>query len=297
MLLKISEEIREALANNAPVVALESTVIAHGLPYPHNIETAFALEEIIRNTGAIPATIAVLNGLLCVGLKRSELEFLATSKSIRKASIRDLPIAVAKELPAATTVATTTYIANLAGIRIFATGGIGGVHRGASNDVSADLPTLAQTSVAVVCSGAKIVLDLSATREWLETNGVTILGFESEEFAAFYSRSSGLPVDERVNSAEEAGAIINAARDLKTKSAILVSVPIPEEFEVEPTLLQSTLESALGKASAENITGKNITPFLLSEMVTASIGKTLEANIALLKNNAKVAAKIAKYIY
>ena len=291
--IKFNKEVADALENRQPVVALESTVIAHGLPYPENLETAVKLEEIVRENGAIPATIAVFDGEFCVGLNENQINTLATSKDIRKISRRDLSIAVAKKLNCATTVATTTFIAHRAGIKIFATGGIGGVHRGMASDVSADLPELAQTPITVVCSGAKIVLDLPATREWLETHGVTVLGFGCEELPAFYSTRSGLPVDETVNSAREAAEIIKARDDLKLQNAILVTVPVPAEFEIETTTLENILETALQKALYSNITGKEITPFLLSEMSAQSGGRTLNANIALLRNNAEIAALIA----
>jgi len=288
-----TEEIQTALAEKKPIVALESTVIAHGLPYPQNIETALSLEKIVRENGAIPATIAVFDGEFYVGLNREQIEYLATDKNIRKISRRDLPIAVGKKLNCATTVATTTFIAHLAGIKVFATGGIGGVHRGFDWDVSADLPELANTPITVVCSGAKIVLDLPATREWLETNGVSILGWQCNELPAFYSRSSGLTIDERVETADEVAAIIKARDDLKLKNAILLTVPVPSEFEIEFAELEKILAEALKLADEKNISGKEITPFLLAQMSEKSAGRTLQANIALLQNNARTAAKVA----
>ena len=288
-----TEEIQTALAEKKPIVALESTVIAHGLPYPQNIETALSLEKIVRENGAIPATIAVFDGEFYVGLNREQIEYLATDKNIRKISRRDLPIAVGKKLNCATTVATTTFIAHLAGIKVFATGGIGGVHRGFDWDVSADLPELANTPITVVCSGAKIVLDLPATREWLETNGVSILGWQCNELPAFYSRSSGLTIDERVETADEVAAIIKARDALKLKNAILLTVPVPSEFEIEFAELEKILAEALKLADEKNISGKEITPFLLAQMSEKSAGRTLQANIALLQNNARTAAKVA----
>ncbi|CAN5778222.1 pseudouridine-5'-phosphate glycosidase [soil metagenome] len=293
-MLKISEEIAAALENKKPVVALESTVIAHGLPFPKNLETAQKLESIIRENGAIPATIAVFDGEFCIGLNDKQIERLATDKNIRKISRRDLPVAVAKKLNCATTVATTAFIAHAAGIEVFATGGIGGVHRGFSADVSADLPELANTPMTVVCSGAKIVLDLPATREWLETNGVTVLGWKCDEMPAFYSRKSGLEVDEKVETAEEVVEIIRARDELKLKNSILITVPVPEEFEIEPDELERILSDALESADKQNINGKEITPYLLAQMSEKSAGKTLAANIALLENNARIAAQIAK---
>lgn len=293
MKINFNEEVREAIENKKPVVALESTVIAHGLPYPQNLETALKLENAVRENGAIPATIAVFGGEFYVGLNREQIEFLATEKLIRKISRRDLPIAVGQKLNCATTVATTTFIANRAGIEVFATGGIGGVHRGFDWDVSADLPELANTPITVVCSGAKIVLDLPATREWLETNGVTILGWNCDELPAFYSRTSGLQVDEKIETADEAAEIIRARNELKLKNTILLTVPVPEEFEIESGELEKILSDALKKADEQNIRGKEITPFLLAQMSEKSEGKTLQANIALLENNAKVAAQVA----
>ncbi len=296
-MLKISEEVADALENKMPVIALESTVIAHGLPFPKNLETARKLESIVRENGAIPATIAVFDGEFCVGLSDEQIERLATDKNIRKISRRDLPVAVAKKLNCATTVATTAFIAHAAGIEVFATGGIGGVHRGFSSDVSADLPELARTPITVVCSGAKIVLDLPATREWLETNGITVLGWQCDELPAFYSRTSGLEIDEKVETAEEAAEIIRARDDLKLKSSILLTVPVPEEFEIESRELERILSDALELAEKQKISGKEITPFLLEQMSEKSAGKTLRANIALLENNARVAARIAAALH
>lgn len=293
MNLKFNEEVAAAIKDKQPIVALESTVIAHGLPYPNNLETAKKLEEIVRENGAIPATIAVFDGEFYIGLNENQIEQLATDKAIRKISRRDLPIVVGKKLNCATTVATTAYIAHLAGIKVFATGGIGGVHRGYDWDISADLPELAQTPIAVVCSGAKIVLDLPATREWLETNGVTILGWRCDELPAFYSRTSGLVVDERIEDAMEASQIIKARDELNLKNAILVTVPVPEKHEIELAELEKILAESLNLAAENKISGKEITPFLLTQMSEKSAGKTLAANIALLENNAKIAAQIA----
>ncbi len=293
MKLNFSEEVSGALHFDRPVVALESTVIAHGLPYPQNIETAYKLERIIREKGVTPATIAVFDGEITVGLNDDQLETLATAPDVRKVSIRDLPIALAKKLNGATTVAATSFIAHAAGIKVFATGGIGGVHRGNDSDVSADLPELARTPIVVVCSGAKIVLDLHATREWLETYGVSVLGWKCDEMPAFYSVSSSLGVDESVENAAEAAKIIKARDDLGLKSAVLVTVPVPDEFAIDPVELEEILSEALDLATTRNKHGKEITPFLLAQMAEKSKGKTLAANIALLENNARVAAGIA----
>ncbi len=275
------------------VVALESTVIAHGLPRPANLETAQSLEQIVRDSGATPATIGIINGALKVGLNEGELRRLAEESNIRKVSTRDLPIAVAEQWDGATTVATTCWIAHRAGIKVFATGGIGGVHRGALPDVSADLPELARTPMVVVCSGAKIVLDLPATREWLETYGVTVVGYQCDEFPAFYSRSSGLSVDARANSPAEVVSVYRAQRDLGLESALLLAVPVPAEFEVPGEQLQTALDEALDNAERNGIVGRELTPFLLGRMAEHSAGATLRANIALLENNARVATEIA----
>ena len=275
------------------VVALESTVIAHGLPRPQNLQTAQRLEEIVRETGATPATIGIIAGKPKVGLDADEIRLLAEEENIRKVSTRDLAIAVAERWNGATTVATTCLIAHRAGIKVFATGGIGGVHRGALPDVSADLPELSRTPIIVVCSGAKIVLDLPATREWLETYGVTVVGYQCDEFPAFYSRRSGLPVDTRANTPADVVAIYRAQRDLQIDSALLLTVPVPAEFEVPAAQLQTALDSALESAQSNGIGGRELTPFLLGHMAEHSGGTTLRANIALLENNARVAAEVA----
>ena len=293
MQLDLSDEVAAALEKSMPVVALESTVIAHGLPYPQNIETALKLEQIVREAGCTPATIAVFDGEFCVGLSRYQIERLATDNTIRKISRRDLAVAAAQRLNCATTVATTAFVANRAGIKVFATGGIGGVHRGFSADVSADLVELARTPIVVVCSGAKIVLDLPATREWLETYGITVLGWQCDEMPAFYSRSSALPVDERVESADDVARIAAARDELKLSNAILVTVPVPKAFELDRAELENIIDESLETAEKNSIRGKEITPFLLSEMSRRSDGRTLASNIALLENNARVAAEIA----
>ncbi len=292
-LLKMTDEVRSSLAAPHPIVALESTVTAHGLPRPQNLETARRMEQIVRNGGAVPATTAILDGQLCVGLDDEQLKLIAETDGIKKVSIRDLPIAVAQRWNGATTVASTSWIAARAGVKVFATGGIGGVHRGPLPDISGDLPALASTSIIVVCSGAKIVLDLPATREWLETHGVTVVGFGCDELPAFYSRRSGLPIDARCDSADEVTEIFRAQEALGIERALLVTVPVPEEFEVPAADLKSSLDEALRQAENENIGGRELTPFLLSRMAQQSEGATLTANIALLENNARVAADIA----
>lgn len=294
-IFKFSEEVESALAENRAVVALESTVIAHGLPRPQNLETAQRLEGLVRDCGAVPATIAVLKGVVHVGLNTSELEYIAGSRDMHKLSRRDLPVVVAKKWDGATTVATTAWVASRAGLKVFATGGIGGVHRGTLPDVSADLPELARSNLIVVCSGAKIVLDLPATREWLETHGVTVVGYDTNEMPAFYSRRSGLPVDVRADSPEEVARIAAARWDtLKLEGATLVCVPVPEDAEIPMESLREVLNEALGEAEKKKISGRELTPFLLSRMAERSGGATLRANIALLENNARVAAEIAR---
>jgi len=289
----ISHEIEAALTANRAVVALESTVIAHGLPRPQNLETVQRLEQIVRAEGATPATIAVLDGKLCVGLDQDQVERIATGDDIKKLSTRDLAIAVARSWNGATTVASTMWIARRAGVSVFATGGIGGVHRGASPDVSADLPELARTSMIVVCSGAKIVLDLPATREWLETNSITMVGYGCDEMPAFYSRESGLPVDVRCDAPEEVVKLFQTQRQLGLQSALLVTVPVPEEDEVPQEALNRILDQSLADAKKSNVSGRDVTPFLLARMAELSEGATLRANIALLENNARVAVRIA----
>lgn len=292
-LIKYSSEVQAALVANNPIVALESTVIAHGLPRRTNQEVALRLEQIVREAGVVPATIAILDGQLRAGLTDNEIMVLAEADDIKKVSIRDLPIAVAQKWNGATTVATTCWIAQRAGIKVFATGGIGGVHRGLLPDVSADLPALASTSIIVVCSGAKIVLDLPATREWLETNGITVVGFGCDEMPAFYSPSSGLPVDVSVSGPSEVVQLFRAQEQLNLNRALLVTVSVPSEFAVPADELNEMLAAALKQADEQSISGRELTPFLLSRMAETSKGATLKANIALLENNARVAAEIA----
>jgi pseudouridylate synthase len=293
----VALEVGKAIAAGRPVVALESTVIAHGLPRPTNLETAMRLEAIVRESGATPATIAIIDGALRVGLDDDELALLAESSDVRKISTRDIPIAVAYRWNGATTVAATMWIAHRAGIKVFATGGIGGVHRGALPDVSADLPELARTPMIVVCSGAKIVLDLAATREWLETNAVTVIGYDCDELPAFYSRRSGLPVDSRADTPAQVAKVFQSQSELGISSALLVTAPVPEDAEVPAEQLQTVLDEALHKAERNGIAGRELTPFLLSAMAERSHGATLRANIALLENNARIAGAIAHAIW
>ena len=295
-LLNIVPDVANALRDGRPVVALESTVIAHGLPRPQNLQTAQALQTAVRESGCVPATIGIIDGHLNVGLGDDQINILALQDNIKKISTRDIPLAVAQGWNGATTVASTIWIAHRAGIKVFATGGIGGVHRGALPDVSADLPELARTPIIVVCSGAKIVLDLPATREWLETHAVTVVGYQCDELPAFYYRGSGLPVDARADTPAEVANIFRAQRDLGIDSALLVTVPVPARSEVPAEELQPVLTTALEDAEWKGITGSALTPFLLSQMAERSGGATLRANIALLENNALVASAIAREV-
>ncbi len=292
-LCKFHPEVAAALEQKRPVVALESTVIAHGLPRPQNLETARQLEQLVREEGATPATIAIIKGRICVGLDAHQLEYIAASRDVHKISLRDLAVAVARGWDGATTVASTCWIAGRVGIEVFATGGIGGVHRGALPDVSADLPELARASLTVVCAGAKSVLDLPATREWLETHGLTVVGYGCDELPAFYTRRSGLPVDVRFDTVEEVAALVRARRALELTGALLVTVPVPAASEVPAEVLQTALDAALAEAAAAGIGGRELTPFLLARMSERSDGATLRANLALLAQNARLAAQIA----
>ena len=295
-LLDVAPEVREALAAGRPVVALESTIISHGMPYPKNVETALLVEQTIRDNGAVPATIAVIGGRLKAGLSREEIEYLGKAgRSVAKASRRDLPALVARGADGATTVATTMIIAHMAGIRIFATGGIGGVHRGAevTMDISADLEELAQTPVMVVCAGAKSILDLGLTLEYLETKGVPVLGYGTEELPAFYTRQSGFRVDYRVDSPEELAAIYRAQRDMDYRGGMLVTNPIPAEYAMDKAVIDKAIDEALRAAGEQGVRGKETTPFLLAKVVELTGGDSLESNIKLVLNNAALAAKTA----
>jgi pseudouridine-5'-phosphate glycosidase len=280
-----------------PQVALESTVISHGLPYPHNLELATEMEAIVRQHGAEPRTIGIIGGELIAGLSGSQIEHLATARDVRKVSRRDLPIVVARRLDGATTVATTMWIAHRAGIEVFATGGIGGVHRGVedgpSSDISADLQELAQTPVIVVCAGAKAILDLPATLEYLETHGVTVVGMGTDEFPAFYSHQSGLRVDVRCDSAADVAAIWRAKRALGLPGGLLVTVPIPAEAEIPAAEIEPMIAQAVDEAAERQLRSAEVTPFLLTRIAELTGTRSLQANLALLKNNARVAAEIA----
>ncbi len=291
--LYVAPEVRTALQSGKPVVALESTVISHGLPRPANLETARRCESAIREEGAVPATVGIIKGKIVVGLNDVELETLALSEGVRKVSRRDFAIAVVREEYGATTVAGTMIAAHMAGIRLFATGGIGGVHRGDAGDISADLPELAHTPVAVVCAGAKSILDLPRTLEWLETAGVPVIGYQTDTFPAFYSVSSGLPVDARVDTPAEAASILHLQWSLGFESGVLLAVPPPEALALPAHEMESVIEQALLAAEREGIRGKAITPFVLARVSELTAGRSLAVNTALLEKNARVAAQIA----
>lgn len=293
--LEINPEVAKAIEEGKPVVALESTIISHGMPYPRNVETALNVEKIIRENGAIPATIAILKGKLKVGLTAEEIEYLGKAKKVIKTSRRDIPFIVAKKADGATTVASTMIIAALAGIKVFATGGIGGVHRGAQEtfDISADLQELAHTNVAVVCAGAKSILDIGLTLEYLETQGVPVVGFGTDELPAFYTKKSGFGVDYRVDSAAELAVAIKAKWDLGLEGGLVVANPIPEEYAMDYDTITKAIEDALKEAEEKGIKGKESTPFLLAKVKEITVGASLDSNIQLVYNNAKIGAQIA----
>ena len=294
--LDVNPEVAAAVAAGKPVVALESTIISHGMPYPQNVETALNVEKVIRENGAVPATIAILGGRLKAGLTPEEIEYLGkTGQAVTKASRRDLPVIVAKGMDGATTVTTTMMIAHMAGINIFATGGIGGVHRGAETtmDISADLEELANTPVMVVCAGAKSILDLGLTLEYLETHGVPVLGYGTKELPAFYTRRSGFEVDYRVDSPEELAKIFKVQRDLGLKGGVLVTNPIPEEYAMDFDVINKAIDEAIAQSVKEGIHGKATTPYLLAKVKDLTGGDSLASNIQLVYNNAALAAKTA----
>ena len=294
--LDISPEVKEAIENNRPVVALESTIISHGMPYPKNVETALAVEKIIRDNGAVPATIAILGGRLKCGLSEEEIEYLGKKgQEIVKTSRRDIPVVLSRKIDGATTVATTMMIAHMAGVKIFATGGIGGVHRGAETtmDISADLEELANTPVMVVCAGAKAILDLGLTLEYLETKGVPVIGYGTEELPAFYTRKSGFSVDYRLDTPAEVAEAFDAQRKCGLRTGMLLTNPIPEEYSMDADVINRAIDDAVAEAEAQGIKGKETTPFLLAKVKEITAGASLEANIELVFNNAKVAAQTA----
>ncbi len=294
--LDVNPEVAEALASGKPVVALESTIISHGMPYPQNVETALKVEQIIRENGAVPATIAIIGGRLKAGLTADEIEYFGKKGlAIHKASRRDLAVLCARGEDGATTVATTMIIAHMAGIKIFATGGIGGVHRGAevTMDISADLEELGQTPVMVVCAGAKSILDLGLTLEYLETKGVPVIGFGTKELPAFYTRTSGFQVDYRMDTVEEMAAAFKAQHDLGMKGGMLVANPIPEEYAMPLEVINAAIDQAIAESVKKGIHGKETTPFLLARVAELTGGDSLASNIRLVFNNAKVAAQTA----
>lgn len=295
--LFVSDEVKEAVALHLPVVALESTIISHGMPYPQNVETALLVEKTVRENGAVPATIAILGGKLCVGISKEQIEYLGKKGlAVTKASRRDLPVLLSRGDDGATTVATTMIAAAMAGIDVFATGGIGGVHRGAetSMDISADLEELSQTPVSVVCAGAKSILDLGLTLEYLETKGVPVIGYQTSELPAFYCRKSGFSVDFRLDTPAQIAAAIHAQRVAELKGGMLIANPIPEAYAMPEHQMDACISQAIDIANANGIKGKAITPFLLDKIKTLTDGKSLQANIQLVLNNAKLGAEIAR---
>ena len=294
--MKINPEVLNALKENRPVVALESTIISHGMPYPKNVQTALEVEQVIRDHGAGPATIGIIDGEPIIGMTPDEIEQFGKRKGVLKVSRRDLPVVYAKKLWGATTVATTMIIANQAGIEVFVTGGLGGVHRGAQEtfDISADLQELAKTNVTVVCAGAKAILDLPLTLEYLETMGVPVLGYKTEELPSFYNSHSGLKIDYKVDSAEEMAKIIKAKRENNLVGGILLTNPIPEQYEMPKDVIDNAIATALKKMDEEGVKGKECTPFLLKTIVELTGGDSLESNIKLVLNNAAVGSEVAK---
>ncbi len=295
-MIKVSERVKEAIRDGRPVVALESTIISHGMPYPRNVKTALEVERIIEEEGAVPATIGIIDGVPVVGMSHDEIEEFGKRQGIAKVSRRDLPVIMAEKKWGATTVATTMILANMAKIEVFVTGGIGGVHRHAQEtfDISADMQELANTDVTVVCAGAKAILDLPLTLEYLETFGVPVLGYQTNELPAFYTRTSGLKVDQRVETAEEIAGIIKMKRAMNLKGGILVTNPIPQEYSYDPKMINEAIDEALKDADRDGIKGKDTTPYLLAKITEITGGKSLDANIELVYNNAHLGAKIAK---
>lgn len=293
--LEIKPEVREALANGKAVVALESTIIAHGMPYPKNVETALAVEDVIRKNGAVPATIAIIDGVIKVGLTPEEIEYLGTAKGVMKVSRRDFPVVMAKKMDGATTVAGTMMAAAMAGIKVFVTGGIGGVHRGAgeTHDISADLEELKQTNVTVVCAGVKSILDIPGTLEYLETKGVPVVTCGGDYFPAFYSRSSGIPAELREDDPQVIADMIRAKDELGLGGGMLVACPVPEEDEIPFEKMDGVIKEALKECEEQGVKGKRITPFLLSKVKDLTEGASLEANIKLVLHNADIGSKIA----
>ena len=299
MLVKISEEVKQALENNIPVVALESTIISHGMPYPQNVETALNVEKIIRENGCVPATIGIIEGVPVVGMSPEEIELFGKTKGILKASRRDLPVIMSKGLWGATTVATTMIFAQYAGIEVFVTGGIGGVHKegNVTFDISADLQELANTNVTVVCAGAKAILDLPKTLEYLETKGVPVIGYQTKTLPAFYTRKSNYSVDYQMDTPEEIAKMMKTKWDLGLNGGVLVTNPIPEEYSLDEDVMNKAIDEAIESANNEGILGKEITPYLLDKIQKLTSGTSLESNIKLVHNNCKLASLICKAYY
>lgn len=296
--LDMNPEVLDAIKKGEPVVALESTIIAHGMPYPKNVETAMAVNQVIRENGATPATIGIIKGRIKVGLTDEEINYMAQASNVMKVSRRDLPFVISKGLDGATTVAATMIVANMAGIRIFVTGGIGGVHRGArdSFDISADLEELKMTDVAVVCAGVKSILDIGATLEYLETSGVPIISYGTDEFPAFYSRESGFKSEISLENPKEIAELIKMKYKLNLKGGVVIACPIPKIHEIPSEEMDAAIKQSLEECNEKNITGKRITPFLLDRVKQLTEGRSLEANIQLVLNNAAIGAKIAKHL-
>ena len=295
----ISPEVQHALDNNLPIVALESTIISHGMPWPKNAETAVAVEDVVRQNGAIPATIAIRNGKCLVGLSKEDIDYFAQTKDVWKVSLRDMPYVISQKLPGATTVAATMRIASMVGIRIFATGGIGGVHRGAEEtmDISADLTEMGTTNVAIVAAGVKSILDIGLTLEYMETIGVPVVTYGQDEFPSFYSSKSGFTSPLRLDTAKGIAELLRAKWDLALNGSVLIANPVPAAYEMEPAVIEQHIVKALSEANKQGIKGKAVTPFLLQYIADNTKGESLEANIALIKNNAKVGAMVAVALF
>ncbi len=293
--IQISPEVQHAIDHKLPIVALESTIISHGMPWPQNVVTAKLVEEVVRKNGAVPATIAIRDGKCLIGLSETDLEYFGKTQNVWKVSLRDMPYVISNQLPGATTVAATMRIASLAGIKIFATGGIGGVHRGASEtmDISADLTEMGQTNVAIIAAGVKSILDIGMTLEYMETIGIPVVTYGQDEFPSFYSSKSGFQSPLRLDSPEAIAKLLKVKWDLNLKGSVLIANPIPSQFEMEQEAIENHIIEALAEASKLKITGKKVTPFLLKYIADHTQGESLEANIELIKNNAKMAARIA----
>lgn len=297
--LVISPEVQQALDNNLPIVALESTIISHGMPWPKNAETAVAVEDVVRQHGAVPATIAIRNGKCLVGLSKEDIDYFAQTKDVWKVSLRDMPYVISQKLPGATTVAATMRIASMVGIRIFATGGIGGVHRGAEEtmDISADLTEMGTTNVAIVAAGVKSILDIGLTLEYMETIGVPVVTYGQDEFPSFYSSKSGFTSPLRLDTAKSIAQLLKAKWDLALNGSVLIANPVPAAYEMEPAVIEQYILKALNEADKQGVKGKAVTPFLLQYIADNTKGESLEANIALIKNNAKVGAMVAAALH